>query len=786
MSDLPIQQLATAFETARESGPVVITSPTGSGKSTQVPRWCASYGPVMVVQPRRIACRALAARVASLEGTPLGDRVGYVVRDERKAHDESAIVFVTTGIALRWVRSGAIDRFATVILDELHERSLDLDLLAALLARHPHLVAMSATMDGDRVAAHFGGQHLSAEGRTHPVDIVHPDRQPPVPELDGLPERVRTAIEQAPEEGDVLVFLPGKGEILRCEQALQKLPVDVRPLHGGLALSAQAKVFEPSARRKVVLATNVAETSLTVPGIRVVIDSGLERRARYHDGRGVLTLLAIGADAADQRAGRAGRMAPGTAIRLWRAGTRLVTATPPAIHRESLVPLVLGAAACGAPKLDLPWLDPPKDHAIEAARATLRGLGALDEDQGLTEVGATLFGLPLDPAPGRLLVEAKAAGPKALADAIDLVAALSVRRPLFGPQRPRDPDDDLRRPIPWPGHDLSGLELDGASGCDATALVRAVREGEPRRHELDGLALQEARTAANRLREAFGLKEPRPAFDRPGLARRLLVAWPGVAHVARRRKREVAWSNGGTELRLAKRSAVDESEPDAVLVLDVRAVARHRLEQQLWCSAAMPVPLAWLRAAGLGRDRLAGCSVQKGQAVANLERVYAGKVLDRTTSVPEGAVARQAVAELFVRGTIFNVREARRRVEARALWARLNDEALPPPLEDWVAAKLEDLGVESGADLVLLSEDDLLPDALPAWEQERLDKDFPRELDIGDAKYTIEYHPARMLMELHKTSGKRKALPPASYVPKVPGWRIDVIDKKVRRTLRGR
>ena len=426
------------------------------------------------------------------------------------------------------------------------------------------------------------------------------------------------------------------------------------------------------------------------------------------------------------------------------------------------MPLVLGAAACGAASLALPWLDPPKPHAVEAARGTLRGLGALDASHALTEVGDTLFGLPLDPAPGRLLVEARAAGADALADAIDLVAALSVRRPLFSSRRPSDEADDLRKPLRWPGNAIDGLDPEGASGCDATALVRALREGEPRRHLLDASALREARAAAEQLRRAFGLEGSRPPFDRRGLADRLLAAWPGVAHVARRRKREVAWSNGGTELQLSQHSAVHEEGPDAVLVLDVRAVARHRLEQQLWCSAAMPVPLSWLQQAGLGRDRLVGCAVERGAAVARLERVYAGKVLDQRSEVPEGEVAREAIATLFLRGSVFDVAEARRRSEALALWARLDDEPLPPSLEEWVAHRLRELSVDSGADLALLDADDLLPEALSSWDQERLDRDFPRELDIGDATYRVEYHPERTLMELHKTSGAAQGPPAAA------------------------
>ncbi len=173
MSDaLPIDALATDLSAAWHAGPVVVTAPTGSGKSTQVPRWCAAWGRVLVVQPRRVAARALAARVAQLQHAQLGEGVGYAVRDERVARSDTTILFVTTGVALRMLRAGDLASFDTVILDELHERSLDLDLLLALLADHPHLVAMSATLDGEAVAAHLGATHLAGRGRTFPVEIA--------------------------------------------------------------------------------------------------------------------------------------------------------------------------------------------------------------------------------------------------------------------------------------------------------------------------------------------------------------------------------------------------------------------------------------------------------------------------------------------------------------------------------------------------------------------------------------------------------------------------------------
>ena len=385
---------------------MVLSSPTGSGKSTEVPRWCT--GRVLVIEPRRIACRSLAARVAELEGTQLGDGVGYLVRDEARAHDATRIVFATPGLLLR--NRELLDGAQCVILDEFHERSLDLDLLLALLlrARRQGLVIMSATLEGERVAEHVGGLHLTAAGRAYDVAVRYMPGAELKPHAAELAARVQRALDAAASDpGDILVFLPGKAEIEACQQSLRGKFTFV-PLHGGLNLNEQRRAFDKAPQRKVILATNVAETSLTIPGVGVVIDSGLLRQTRYHDGRSYLVLGAIAEDSAAQRAGRAGRTAPGVCYRLWSASAQLQPNTPPEIHRESLVPLVLTAAAWGERVEDLPLLDAPKAYALEAARTELARWGALQGPAALSDSGRALFALPIDPAHARLLVAARA------------------------------------------------------------------------------------------------------------------------------------------------------------------------------------------------------------------------------------------------------------------------------------------------------------------------------------------------------------------------------------------
>ncbi|MFW6051789.1 MAG: helicase-related protein [Myxococcota bacterium] len=772
MAELPVDAHREELCAHLDAGPVVLTSPTGSGKSTRVPTWCP--GRVLVVEPRRVACRSLASWVASSTGTPLGEVVGYHVRDERRAGAGTRILFATPGIVLR-----AFDALAseldTLVLDEFHERRLDVDLLLALaVARKPgRLVVMSATLDGDRVARHVGGRHLAIGGRAHPVEIRYRPDGVLLPTARDLERRVRGAVESLEDgEGDVLVFLPGKGEIARVAEALADRPEEVIPLHGDLTLAQQSRAFEPTGRRRIVLATNVAETSVTVPGVRVVIDAGLVRRTRYVRGRGFLTLAPVALDSADQRAGRAGRTAPGTCIRLWDPAAKLEASTPPEVFRESLAPLVLAAAALGDRAEDLPFLDPPKPHALDAATEELRALGALDDDGGLTETGRELFGLPLDAHLGRLLVEARRRG--ALQDTIDLVAALAVDRPLFV-GRAASEDEDLRE-----------------AGCDAVAAVRAVRVGDPRRHGLSRHALAEARAHARRLRHAFDLETPeadRPV-DRDALLRTAVGADPRAVHVARERRGRVGFSNGGTEIDLARESAAwrREGGVPAIVVLGSRAVDGGRRGPVVVATCAMPVALGRLAELGIGRERVAGVRLEGGRAIARIERVHAKRVIAEREDEPVGALAREAVRDLFLRGALFPdaLERTRERLEARALLSRLASSNLaagvdlspyaapPPDLEAWVEGRIAELGVERGEDVALLSPGDLTAPDLPPEIRSVLDREFPRTLHAGDAVYRVDYDLGRRQVVLSMVQGKRDKPPPPSFLPPFRGFRVCV------------
>lgn len=784
--------------TARAEGPVVVSAPTGSGKSTQLPRWCRAAGRVLIVEPRRVASRSLAVRVSELEGETLGQAIGYRVRDDDRSSRRTEVLFATPGVVLRMIGDDpALSVFETIIIDEFHERSLDVDLLLALLiARRPEaLVVMSATLDGDRVAEHIGGVHLAGEGRLFPVDIQYRAGRGELPDGRGLERRLTAALQDAVGlAGDVLVFLPGKAEIAAAASALRGargLPsIEILPLHGGLSLDEQSRAFATSERRKVILATNVAETSLTLPGIGVVIDSGLVRRTRYHGGRGFLTLMPIATDSADQRAGRAGRTGPGTCIRLWSEAGRLRPRTPPEMHRESLVPLVLATAACGARITALPFLDRPKPHAVEAAEEELRALGAIDDARQLTQRGRSLFGLPLDAPHGRLLVEAERTGQ--LDAAIDLIAALAVGRPVFrGGFRPDHPDDDLR---------------DG--GCDAVACIRAVRIGRPEVHGVLPFTIAEARRIRRRLRRVFGLPDRRPSdapVDRRALALTALAADRRAAYVVRRRKRQTAWSNGGTERALGRDSAIQRvletpegARVEAVIVFESRAIGLGARDTQIIITCAMPVPLPWLVAAEVGRERLARVTVRRGVLLTEIERVHARKVLSTREAIPQGALAREALARAFLDGRLWpkTLSETRERLAACALQARLDAERSPGrgggfdpsafELEAWVQRRVEMLGLESGDELDLLSPDDFLAEDLPAEQRAALDRSFPRRLCFSDIEFAVHYDLRRRRVVLEKVGGRRRNPPPLSWLPAFRGFSVMMKDQRGEHPLRGR
>ena len=480
-ASLPIDAALPALRTAlADRNAAVLVAPPGAGKTTRVPlvlleeSW-AEDKKILVLEPRRLAARAAAARMAATLGEQVGDTVGLRVRFGSQVTKRTRIEVVTEGIFTRLVIDDpSLEGVAAVLFDEFHERSLDADLGLALArdaqqALRPDLklLIMSATLDGAQVAALLGdAPAIESEGRAFPVETRYLGRDPRAP----IERQVTEAVERAlrAETGSLLVFLPGAGEIRRTESLLKErisdATVDIVALYGALDAREQDRAISPSppGRRKVVLATSIAETSLTIEGVRVVIDSGLSRVPRYEPDVGITRLetVRVSRAAADQRRGRAGRVEPGVCYRLWDAPqtASLEAYTRPEILSADLSSFVLDLAQWGVSDPGkLAFLDPPPRAALSEAKTLLAELGAIDDGDRITEEGRKLRALPLPPRLARMVVDAAAEGAGELAAGI---AAVVTERGLGGD------DIDLR-------HRLDNFRRDRSKRADdARAMVR--------------------------------------------------------------------------------------------------------------------------------------------------------------------------------------------------------------------------------------------------------------------------------------------------------------------------
>jgi len=455
MVPLPIDAVLPDLVAAlRGHSSAVLRAPTGAGKTTRVPpalldAGFADGGRIVMLEPRRLAARAAARRMSAERGSRVGDTIGYHVRFDRQAGPNTRILVVTPGVLLRMLHDDPyLESVAAVIFDEFHERGLESDLalgLARLIQTtvRPELraIVMSATIDTDKVAAFLGGCPLVAsEGRLHPVEIRYEPRTPD----QAWPVAVAAAVERLlrKTDGDVLAFLPGMGEIRAAERELRpladRMDLAVLPLHGDLPAEQQDAALLPLDRRKVVLATNVAETSVTVEGVTGVVDTGLARVLTFdpHVGLDRLEVTPISKASADQRAGRAGRTRPGVCVRLWSEASHRMRPdqTDPEIRRIDLAGAVLHLIALGETDLHrFPWLEPPREATIAQALTLLRQLGVV-EGEVVTELGRVIARLPVHPRLGRMLVEGHRLGET---ERVALAAALLAERDPFlrGPPR---------------------------------------------------------------------------------------------------------------------------------------------------------------------------------------------------------------------------------------------------------------------------------------------------------------------------------------------------------------
>ena len=428
LTSLPINSLRNEITDAIHSlNRLIIRAPTGSGKSTQVPQMLldcqTTKGKILILQPRRLAARMLATRVAEERSTVLGQEVGFQTRFESAVSENTRASFITEGILTRMLLNDPdIRAVSTIIFDEFHERSLTSDVGLSLVVdlqrtRRPDLriIVMSATVDVDPLLKYLDPvKILISEGRLFPIDIIYSPALPSVPVWDHAAGAVADLISEG-NVGDILVFMPGFFEIRRTIESINRTvrsePICVFPLYGDLPAGLQNQVMDPTQRRKIIVATNIAETSLTIPGVRHVIDSGLSRISRFDPARGFNTLFteSISRDSADQRAGRAGREAAGKCIRLWSTSKHagLAPRTTPEILRVDLTETILSIRQIGYNSAaHFPWFEQPSQTAIEQANETLSILGAIDPTGKLTPLAEAMSRFPMHPRLARLLLEA--------------------------------------------------------------------------------------------------------------------------------------------------------------------------------------------------------------------------------------------------------------------------------------------------------------------------------------------------------------------------------------------
>jgi ATP-dependent helicase HrpA len=469
--DLPITKRRNDIAAAiRDHQVVVVCGETGSGKTTQLPKICLELGRgvdglIGHTQPRRLAARTLAARIASELGAQ-GTAVGHKIRFSDRTSDDTYVKLMTDGILLAETQSDRLlENYDTLIIDEAHERTLNIDFLLGylkrLLPKRPDLkiIVTSATIDPQRFAEHFGGAPvLEVSGRTYPVEIRHRTRgAADLGEKDDAPDEderdpasaVLDAIDELDglSRGDILVFLPGERAIRETADAVRKRQfphTEVLPLYARLSAGEQERIFRPGGERRIVLSTNVAETSLTVPGIRYVIDTGLARISRYDVRRKVqrLPIERISQASANQRSGRCGRTSAGVCIRLYSEDDFAARApfTQPEVRRTNLAAVILQMEALGLGDVEqFPFIEPPDGRAVRDGYATLFELGAIDEEHRLTRTGRELARLPVDPRVGRMLLAGRNFG--CLQEMLIIGSALSVQDPRLRPHDAREKAD---------------------------------------------------------------------------------------------------------------------------------------------------------------------------------------------------------------------------------------------------------------------------------------------------------------------------------------------------------
>ncbi len=734
LPDLPVRAVLGAVTDALAAhGSAVLVAPPGTGKTTLVPPALAAAvdpdrGRVLVAEPRRLATRAAAARMAVLLGEPVGETVGYAVRGDSRRSDRTRIEVVTSGLLLRRLMADPeLDGVHTVLLDECHERHLDADLLLALLldARaglRPdlRLLATSATVATDRLTELLGDAPvLRVEARMFAVTIRHtpPARGERIETC--VARAVRTALRES--DGDVLAFLPGVPEIRRTAALLaDPADVDVVPLHGRLRAAEQDLALTPGLRRRVVLSTAVAESSLTVPGVRAVVDAGLARTPRTDHRRGLagLVTVRVSAAAAEQRAGRAGREAPGRVYRCWPEGELLARYPEPEIRTADLTRLALDLACWGTPDGSaLRWWDPPPTGPLQAGQQVLRALGALD-DGGVTDRGRRLAELGLHPRLARALLDGAAlVGARAAAEVVALI------------------DDDTL-----------------AEGVAVDDELRRLRSGTAR-------GAGRWRVEVTRLRRLLprtsGAPARSPTPTRPGgEATALVVALAYPERLARRRPagagrvlhRDVYLMSGGTAVELPAGSPLAGQEWLAIAVADRTPGAEHG---RIRLAAAADRELAELAAPALLVEEDEVAWVDGDVVARRVRRLGAIVLTERRLERPDpDAVASALRQGLHTEGLgLLRWSEHARRLRDRLAtlhrafgddWPDVSDAALLADLDRWWDHRLSQ--ARSRADLARIDAATVLRALLDHRHAAQLDQLAPERIAVpSGSRVAVDY-----------------------------------------------
>ena len=609
---LPIDEhLAAITDALRRDRAAIVTAAPGAGKTTRVPPALVTDGPVLLLQRRRVAARAIARRIAFERGWIVGKEVGWHVRFERNFTSGTSLLVATEGVLTARLQEDALaSGFNTIVIDEFHERSLHADLGLAL-AREAwrartdlRLVVMSATIDAARVAAYLGGcPVIDVPGRTHPLEISY---HPGLSIERAVPEVLASAT------GAVLCFLPGAPEIRRAMEALASRPagrhVPVLPLHGGLDADAQDAALVAQSTTRVILATNLAETTVTVPDVTVVIDSGLHKVARYDADRGIDSLQTerVSQDSADQRAGRAGRAQAGRVLRLWDPSDRLDAHREPEIARVDLAATALDVIAWGADPRELSWFEAPPADGLEAALALLQRLDAIDSHGRLTPVGQTLARLPLHPRLGRMLLAGR------LDIRVARACALLSERNIAPARR-------------------------GATSCD---LLSAVDDERSLPRHVHRVAAEVQRVATRALETGESRQVP---VTEEEFRRAVLAGYPD--RVARRR-RDAADRfvlSSGIGARLARESGVVNSE--FVVAVDVSAATT--VGQEALIRLATGIEREWIRPS-VSERRHEFDEASGAVRASDVELYHSLPIGERTVS-PDPLAAGPIIAREYIR-----------------------------------------------------------------------------------------------------------------------------------------